>query len=673
MALADYVSESEASSWTEQDLKFVAEQLVSSNAEFQPLLRDALRPIRARLLGDLERIFADAKATVAQQLSAANAFADYAASDVPKLTQLLAVATPEQYAALYPIVATSPAPATVEDLAKIAATPPSAELGSVQRVPYGQRRANAAVTLLRLGEREKVLPVFDMSDDPEALTQFMFRCRPRGVGADVLLDCLQLVGAAQKDRCPRYARYALLLALGEFSIEEIPDTRRVALLEQLADWYRHDPSSGVHGAAGWLLRQWGQAEVVRQVDHTVVPYAPDREWFTLAIAVTPTVPPKPKTEPTRENAGSRPEPPKPAESRPSKPGATAKPAASSKSLAPAEKAKLEPPVEPLPTRTYYYTFILFPAGAYDIGSVNDEPDRDQNEVRHSVMVTRPFALLDREITVEELIVFSPLCARFMRQFDAKPADAGFGANWYDAVGFCRWLGQQSGLSERDQSYVAPETLDKAKYPREPRRDDLSARPTPAETLDKTENPREPNSEPDWAPRNWPLEPGRRGFRLPTESEWEVASRAGTRTPYGFGSEVGLLARFGWFVENSGRHGHTPRELRPSVRGLFDLIGNRFEWTHDWYGEYGETAAVDSIGAKEGSYRVIRGGSWDVDASSCRSARRNGDVPTSRTMFTGFRLALSLTGVTPEAGSVKRSEPSGVGTEGASAEQRPEMP
>ena len=70
------------------------------------------------------------------------------------------------------------------------------ELGSLQRVPYGQRRANAAVTLLRLGEHEKVLPVFEMRGDPEALTQFIFRCRPRGVGVDALLDCLQRVSDA---------------------------------------------------------------------------------------------------------------------------------------------------------------------------------------------------------------------------------------------------------------------------------------------------------------------------------------------------------------------------------------------------------------------------------------------------------------------------------------------
>ncbi len=347
--LPDYVPESDAASWTEQDLKIAAEQLVASNAEFRPFLRDALRPIRARLLGNLKRIFADPNATEWQRLSAANAFADYAASDVAKLSELLTVATPEQFAVLQPIVAASPAPATVERLGMIAATTPPSELGSKERVPFGQCRANAAVTLPRLGEREKVLPVFEMTDDPEALTQFIFRCRPRGVGVGPLLDCLRIVSDGPAQRYPRNTRYALLLALAEFRLEEIPDSRREPLLKEFADLYRNDPSSGVHGAAGWLLRQWGQAEVARRVDQTAVPYSPGREWFTLAISVTATAPP----------------------------------------------------------RTFHHTFVVFPAREYTIGLINDEPDRLKNEARHPAKLTRAFAALDREITLEELIAFSP--------------------------------------------------------------------------------------------------------------------------------------------------------------------------------------------------------------------------------------------------------------------------
>ena len=222
-----------AASWTDQDLKLVAEQLVASNAEFQPLLRDALRPIRARLLGDLERIFADPRATEGQRLSAANAFADFAASDIARLSKLLTVATPEQFAVLYPIVSASPTQATVEQLGAIAATAPPLKLGSVERVPYGQRRANAAVTLLRLGEREKVLPVFEVTDDPEALTQFIFRCRGRGVGVDSLLDCLGIVSDGPVERYPRNTRYALLLRWGSIHSRRFPNR---AGLRSLGNW-----------------------------------------------------------------------------------------------------------------------------------------------------------------------------------------------------------------------------------------------------------------------------------------------------------------------------------------------------------------------------------------------------------------------------------------------------
>ena len=142
-------------------------------------------------------------------------------------------------------------------------------------------------------------------------------------------------------------------------------------------------------------------------------------------------------------------------------------------------------------------------------------------------------------------------------------------------------------------------------------------------------PREPNPIANWAPRDWPLELGRRGFRLPTESEWEIASRAGARTSYGYGSDVSLLGRFGWFQENSGKHIHPPRELRPSVRGVFDLHGNLYEWTHDWFSDLKAESLTDPLGSIKGSLRVYRGGGWTYGAANCRSAPRNSDAPTYR--------------------------------------------
>ena len=446
-----------------------------------------------------------------------------------------------------------------------------------------------------------------MTDDPEALTQFIFRCRDRGVRVEELLDCLRIVSESPVDRHPRNTRYALFLALGEYTLSEIPESRRETLLKQLTEAYRNDPSSGVHGAAGWLLRRWGQAEVVQQVDQTAVPYSTDREWFTLAITVTPTSPPKPKEEPAEEKSDKDTKTDKSAEAE-----------GTEKTVV--EDAK----PESLPPKTFYYTFIVFPAGQSEIGSTSDEPDRQKGEVRHSVTLTRPFALLDREITMEELIAFKPNYAGYMQQFDAKPSDAGIAEDWYDSVAYCRWLGEQSGMLEGEQSYASPESLSTEDYPREP---------TPSA---------------NWAPRNWPMRREQPGFRLPTESEWEFAGRASTRTAYGYGSDASLLGRFGWFAENSGKHVHLPRELRPSVRGLFDMHGNLFEWTHDWYGSYQEGNVVDPMVSEEGTFRVFRGGGWDFVAAFCRPAYRFTIGPTYRSSFIGFRLALSPSVKSPEA-------------------------
>ena len=116
--------------------------------------------------------------------------------------------------------------------------------------------------------------------------------------------------------------------------------------------------------------------------------------------------------------------------------------------------------------------------------------------------------------------------------------------------------------------------------------------------------------------------------------------------------MSLLGRFGWFVENSGKHVHAPRELRPCRRGLFDLHGNLYEWTHDWYEGYDTKLASDPSGPATGSSRVNRGGGWDNDAAHCRSANRFTVDPSYRSSNYGFRLALSLVGTASETGKSK---------------------
>ncbi|MFM8188836.1 MAG: formylglycine-generating enzyme family protein [Pirellula sp.] len=91
---------------------------------------------------------------------------------------------------------------------------------------------------------------------------------------------------------------------------------------------------------------------------------------------------------------------------------------------------------------------------------------------------------------------------------------------------------------------------------------------------------------------------------------------------------------------------------PNAWGVYDLHGNVWEWCSDWYEEYPKGAVSDPVGAKEGSDRVLRGGSWGNGAALCQSAIRDWRNPSSRGNDDGFRVALSPSRIpkSPEAGS-----------------------
>ena len=162
--------------------------------------------------------------------------------------------------------------------------------------------------------------------------------------------------------------------------------------------------------------------------------------------------------------------------------------------------------------------------------------------------------------------------------------------------------------------------------------------------------------------NWSAD----GYRLPTEAEWEYAARGGTTTAIYTGSltirglnNAPALDAISWYGGNSGykypysegydssgwsekQYNHNKAgtrkvgQKRPNPYGLYDMLGNVWEWCWDWYGDYSSGSQIDPGGPSSGVYRVSRGGSWDYYGRLLRSANRGSYSPGNSTDRLGFR-------------------------------------
>jgi len=133
------------------------------------------------------------------------------------------------------------------------------------------------------------------------------------------------------------------------------------------------------------------------------------------------------------------------------------------------------------------------------------------------------------------------------------------------------------------------------------------------------------------------------YKLPSEAQWEYACRAGTTTQYYFGNDATRLAEYAWWKENSGGTTHPVGQKKPNAWGLYDMHGNMWEWCADWFGEgyYKQSPPNDPTGAPSGAWRVLRGGSFDVDDPDLfRCAFRYSCHPDRRS--DGFRVSRTLT-------------------------------
>ena len=228
--------------------------------------------------------------------------------------------------------------------------------------------------------------------------------------------------------------------------------------------------------------------------------------------------------------------------------------------------------------------VVVPAGTYRMGDLAGNGHSNQRPVRE-VRIARAFGLGRHEVTFAEwdACVAAGGCGR-------RPGDEGWGrggrpvinVSWDDAKRYAQWLSRKTGEA----------------------------------------------------------------YRLPTESEWEYAARAGTATVYSWGDQIGVnLANCDGCGSRWDRSKTAPAgSFRANAWGLHDMHGNVWEWTEDCWNETYRGAPSDGSAWLRGrcDFRVLRGGSWDYGSSSLRAAYRRSFITGIRFNGLGFRVARTLT-------------------------------
>ena len=316
------------------------------------------------------------------------------------------------------------------------------------------------------------------------------------------------------------------------------------------------------------------------------------------------------------------------------PSAPLPPPAPSKPLVPAEQtpvatAEVKPAAKPAPapveatrslvlpnelTNSIGMKFRLIQPGTFMMGSPASEADHCSKEKRqHQVTLTQPFYMGVYPVTVGDF-------KRFV-----------------DKVGY-KTEGEQDGKG--DYGWTGKEWVQDAKITwRNPGFTQTAQDPVVCVSWNDAESYCQ-----------WLSEVEGKSYRLPTESEWEYACRAGSSTAFCFGEAEARLGEYAWDDSNSGGKTHPVGQKAANAWGLYDMHGNVWEWCSDWHGEYPSSAVTDPTGPSTGSYRVRRGGGWGSvrGGSNCRSACRGRHVPSNRYNDLGFLLALRSLGTSSAA-------------------------
>jgi formylglycine-generating enzyme required for sulfatase activity len=267
-ALADY--DPESTRWTSVSAAVVS-FLVAENPALLGQWLDALRPVHAVLEPPLIDVFRSRTADQGAREVAASTLAEYV-TEPALLADLIQDADPRQYAMLWPrLEHRAEALGSLEqEIAKTA----EAGVSEEARDSLAKRQANAAVTLLRLGQLSRVWPLLRHSRDPSLRSYLISRFAPLGCDPQALIGRLQV----EPDTA---VRQALILSLGESFEDTLSEEQDQALTRQLVHIYGSDPDPGIHSAVAWLLRHRQHGDQVERVDNEFrgKGIQGDRGWF----------------------------------------------------------------------------------------------------------------------------------------------------------------------------------------------------------------------------------------------------------------------------------------------------------------------------------------------------------------------------------------------------------
>jgi len=256
-------------------------------------------------------------------------------------------------------------------------------------------------------------------------------------------------------------------------------------------------------------------------------------------------------------------------------------------------------------------FIYIKSGFFRMGSSDNEPKRNDDEGPQNHVNVSSFYMCKYQVTQKE---YQEVMKKNPSSFkgDNLPVEM---VCWYDAIEYCNRLSLKEGL-------------------------------TPAYSISGETNP-----------DNWGFQgikwdsaiivPNSKGYRLPTEAQWEYACRAGTATPFSTGNNITSdQANFdGSSPYNNNAAGVNLKKTTPvgsfpaNPWGLHDMHGNVWEWCWDWKENYNSGMQIDPTGPVTGKNRAERGGSWCSGGHNLRSACRSYDFPSIRGHNDGFRVVL----------------------------------